>query len=58
MYHNKFGARQSPAFRDIYYFVRRLQIRFFLNYFCILSAVFEKNGQEYKIVTIGYGMLW
>jgi hypothetical protein len=30
MYQKKCGALQSPAFRDIYYFVRRLQIRFLL----------------------------
>jgi hypothetical protein len=29
MNHKKFGARQSPAFGDIYTFVRRFQIRFF-----------------------------
>jgi hypothetical protein len=32
MYHKKFGARQSPAFREIYYFARRLQIRFFTTF--------------------------
>jgi hypothetical protein len=36
MHHKKFGARQSPAFRDIYTFVRRFQIRFFTTFafFC------------------------
>jgi hypothetical protein len=57
MDHKKFGARQSPAFRDIFTFVRRFKIHFFYH-FRSLSAVFEKNGQEYKIVTIGNVMLW
>jgi hypothetical protein len=57
MHHKKFGARQIPAFRDIYTFVRRSQIWIF-DHFCSLYAMFEKNGPEYKIATIGNGMLW
>jgi hypothetical protein len=56
MHHKKIGTRQSPAFRDIYTFVRHSQIWFF-DHFCSLSAMFEKNRQEYKIATFGNGML-
>jgi hypothetical protein len=39
MNHKKFGARQSPAFRYIYTFVRRFQIRFFTAFAPILQCL-------------------
>jgi hypothetical protein len=57
MSHKKFGARQSPAFRDIYPFVRRFQI-WFLTAFTHFLPCLTKNGQEFKIVVVGNGMLW
>jgi hypothetical protein len=57
MHHKKFGARQSPAFRDIYTFVRRFQI-WFLTAFTRFLPCLTKNGQEFKMVVVGNGMLW
>jgi hypothetical protein len=39
MHHKKFGAWQSPAFRDIYTFVRRFQIRFFTTFAPFLACL-------------------
>jgi hypothetical protein len=37
--HKKFGAWQSQAFRDIYTFVRRFQIRFFTTFVPFLPCL-------------------
>jgi hypothetical protein len=57
MYHKKFGARQSPVFRNINIFVRRFQIRVFFTVAPFLACLrrTDKNRKLSLLAMECYG---